>query len=85
MWHTITVSMKGSSSATMPWRTGSLVIAAECAIGAEPQPASFEKAARRKPMIITPTTPPHGGVRREGLREDRGEGRGQRARVQRAG
>ena len=43
------VSIKGSSKATIPSLTGSLVAAAECAIEAEPTPASLEKAARRKP------------------------------------
>ena len=53
-----TVSMKGSSSETKPSRTGSIVEAAEWAIGAEPQPASLLKAARRKPWIKTPAKPP---------------------------
>jgi hypothetical protein len=39
---TMTVSMKGSSPATMPSRTGSRVRAAECTMGEEPWPASFE-------------------------------------------
>ena len=41
-----TVSMNGSSSATMPSLTGSSVLAAEWAIAAEPIPASFENTAR---------------------------------------
>ncbi len=42
----------------MPSRTGSLVVAAACAIGAEPTPASLLKAERRRPWISTPTNPP---------------------------
>jgi hypothetical protein len=53
-----TVSTKGSSSATVPSVTGSLVRTAEWAIAAEPTPASLENAARRKPWISAPTTPP---------------------------
>ncbi len=57
-----TVSMNGSSIATKPCVTGSLVRTAECAIAAEPIPASLEKAALRKPKmrtaIIPPVTPP---------------------------
>ena len=53
-----TVSMNGSSSATKPSVAGSLVFTAECAIEAEPMPASLEKAARWKPTISTPMTPP---------------------------
>ena len=41
-----TVSMKGSSRATKPSLTGWRVLTAECTIGAEPTPASLEKAAR---------------------------------------
>ena len=44
-----TVSIKGSNNATIPSDTGSFVLAAECAIEAEPTPASFEKAALLKP------------------------------------
>lgn len=45
--------------ATKPSRIGSLVFAAPCAIGAVPSPASFEKAARRTPVIImAPSDPP---------------------------
>ena len=53
-----TVSMNGSSSETKPSVIGSLVRTAECAIAAEPTPASFENAARRKPWISAPTMPP---------------------------
>ena len=53
-----TVSMNGSCSATRPSVTGSLVRTAECAIEAEPTPASFEKAARLKPWISAPMAPP---------------------------
>src|SRR5690606_41846060 len=38
-----TVSMNGSRRATIPSRTGWSVRAAECAMAAEPAPASFEK------------------------------------------
>ena len=55
---TITVSMKGSHKATRPSVAGCLVFTAECAIGAEPRPASFEKAARWKPASSAPITPP---------------------------
>src|SRR5690606_40719092 len=44
MVQTMTVSMNGSSSATMPSRAGYGVRAAECAIAAEPAPASLENA-----------------------------------------
>ncbi len=44
--HTTIVSMKGSSPETTASRTGSLVLAAEWAMGAEPWPASLEKSAR---------------------------------------
>ena len=53
-----TVSTNGSNRATKPSLTGRLVFTAEWAMGAEPRPASLENAARWKPMIITPTTPP---------------------------
>ena len=53
-----TVSMKGSSSETKPSVMGSLVRTAECAIAAEPTPASLEKAARLNPWINAPTMPP---------------------------
>ena len=41
-----TVSMKGSNNATIPSEAGYLVFTAECAIAADPAPASFENAAR---------------------------------------
>ena len=47
---TTSVSMNGSSPATTPSRTGSSVLAALWAIGAEPCPASFEKSARFMPQ-----------------------------------
>ena len=40
------VSMNGSNSETIPSVTGSFVRTAECAIDAEPIPASFENTAR---------------------------------------
>ena len=43
--HTKTVSMNGSRRATMPSLAACFVFTAECAMGAEPIPASFEKAA----------------------------------------
>ena len=55
---TTTVSTKGSSSATMPSRTGSSVRAAAWMIADEPVPASLLNIARRKPWISTPTKPP---------------------------
>ena len=52
------VSMNGSSSATTPSETGSSVLAAACAIGAEPCPASFENRPRRTPhMSVTRNAP----------------------------
>ena len=53
-----TVSMNGSSNETIPSVAGSLVLTAECAIGADPIPASFEKTALLKPKIKTPKNPP---------------------------
>ena len=53
-----TVSINGSNKATKPSEAGYLVFTAEWAIEAEPAPASFEKAARLKPTIKTPMTPP---------------------------
>ena len=53
-----TVSMKGSSSATKPSLAGRRVCAVECAMAALPSPASLENTARRKPMTMTPSTPP---------------------------
>ena len=52
---TMTVSMNGSSRETKPSLTGCRVLTAECAIGAEPTPASLENAARWKPTISTPS------------------------------
>ena len=53
-----TVSMNGSSNATIPSRIGYWVRAAEWAIAAEPAPASLENAARWNPTTSTPTKPP---------------------------
>ena len=44
--HTTTVSMKGSNNAVMPSEAGCSVLTAECAIEAEPIPASLENSAR---------------------------------------
>ena len=44
--HTTTVSINGSNHATNPSETGCFVFAAECAIDAEPKPASLLNAAR---------------------------------------
>ena len=44
-----TVSIKGSSKATTPSDAGCFVLTAECAIEADPTPASFEKAALLNP------------------------------------
>ncbi len=60
-----TVSMKGSNRATKPSETGRRVLTAECAMGAEPRPASFENAARCRPTISTPKKPP---VKASGLK-----------------
>ena len=51
MVQTTKVSMKGSSPATRPSRTGCVVLAAECAMEDEPWPASLEKKARCKPWL----------------------------------
>ena len=77
----MTVSTKGSSSATMPSRTGSSVRAAEWAMAAEPVPASLLKAARRKPWISTPTKPPTPASQEKALGHDRREAVAQRAGV----
>ena len=53
-----TVSIKGSNKATKPSEAEYFVFTAECAIEAEPAPASFEKAALLKPTNNTPMTPP---------------------------
>ena len=52
------VSMNGSSSATTPSDTGSSVLAAAWAMGAEPWPASLEKRPRLTPHIIVTSTAP---------------------------
>ena len=49
MVQTTTVSMKGSKSATNPSEAAYFVFTAECAMEAEPIPASFENAARLNP------------------------------------
>ena len=56
--HTKTVSINGSNRATSPSEAGYLVRTAECAIEAEPTPASLEKAALLNPCIKTPMAPP---------------------------
>ena len=53
-----TVSINGSSKETIPSVTGSLVLTAEWAIGAEPIPASLENTALLNPKIKTPKKPP---------------------------
>ncbi len=53
-----TVSIKGSNSATKPSDAEYLVFTAECAIDADPAPASFENAALLNPTSNTPITPP---------------------------
>ena len=59
MVHTTMVSMKGSRPATTPSVTGSEVLTAECAIGAEPSPASEENSARFMPkMKVVPKAAP---------------------------
>ena len=55
--------MKGSNSATTPSETGSSVLAAEWAIGAEPCPASFEKRPRRTPHMSVTRKAPDPGAR----------------------
>ena len=61
--HTTTVSMNGSSRATMPSRAGWGVLAAECAMAAEPAPASLENAARLKPVDEDSDETSIGGLR----------------------
>src|SRR5690554_8187360 len=58
MVQTTTVSMNGSSKETTPSLTGYFVREAECAIDADPTPASFENAALWKPTMSTPMIPP---------------------------
>ena len=55
---TTIVSIKGSSSATIPSLAGFEVLTAEWAIGAEPMPASLEKVPRWMPTIKAPIKPP---------------------------
>ena len=59
----ISVSMNGSRIDTMPSATGSFVLAAACAMGADPCPASFEKSPRFTPRLkayanVAPRKPP---------------------------
>ena len=54
-----TVSIKGSNSATKPSDAEYLVLTAECAIEADPAPASFENAALLNPITNTPIKPPN--------------------------
>ena len=53
-----TVSINGSNKATNPSEAEYFVFTAECAIDAEPAPASFENAALLNPTNKTPITPP---------------------------
>ena len=53
-----TVSIKGSIRPTNPSDAGLCVLVALWAMAAEPTPASFENAARWKPIIKTPIKPP---------------------------
>ena len=59
---TTRVSRKVPVMETRPWRTGSLVLAAAAAMGAEPRPASLEKMPRAIPCCmatsILPAMPP---------------------------
>ena len=50
--------MNGSNNETIPSVTGLFVFDVECAILADPIPASLLNAALRKPIIITPRNPP---------------------------
>jgi hypothetical protein len=54
------VSMNGSTRATTPSETGSSVLAAAWAMGAEPWPASLEKRPRLTPqsMVVMNTPAP---------------------------
>ena len=56
--HITTVSIKGSSKATRPSDAEYLVFTAECAIEADPAPASLENAALLNPTNKTPITLP---------------------------
>ena len=62
MVQTTRVSRKVPVMETRPCRTGSLVLAAAAAMGAEPRPASLEKMPRAMPccmaMSMLPTAPP---------------------------
>ena len=52
------VSMNGSTSPTTPSDTGSSVLAAAWAMGADPCPASFENSPRLTPQLrVTSRTP----------------------------
>ena len=62
-----TVSIKGSNKATKPSEAGYFVFTAECAIDAEPAPASFEKAARLNPVIKHSKKTPKSSLRIKGL------------------
>ena len=52
----IIVSMKVPIIAIVPWRTGLLVIADACAIGALPSPASFENIPLATPKRMAAQT-----------------------------
>ena len=52
------VSMNGPSMATMPSRTGSSVLAAAWAMGAEPWPDSLENSPRFTPQVSMKMKPP---------------------------
>ena len=59
----IIVSINGSKIETIPSETGSCARAAECAIGADPCPASFENNPRFTPWLnanakLAPINPP---------------------------
>ena len=54
--HTTRVSIKVPNIAISPCSTGSLVLAAACAIGALPRPASLEKMPRATPKRIAAQT-----------------------------
>ena len=71
-----TVSMNGSSSATMPSRTGYFVLAAACDDGGGTRARLVgERGALKPGNQGTPMTPAVGRVGRKGLREDRGQDR----------
>ena len=56
--HITTVSIKGSNKATRPSEAEYFVFTAECAMDADPAPASLENAALLKPTNNTPIIPP---------------------------